>query len=168
MANKVTTKPNQTLLASESVEPKSNLKLVETYTVSADDRVKCPRGAVQNRPPQHKYSFQTSSFLETIALYEGTQKNDFYLTFMMVYLKTNSRKVYEYQGNKNTPSHYRSIVEADLKKLGALEVLKHLNIDEKSAVEMGIPLPSPGALYNELVKGSKANPTAYPAADRIY
>jgi hypothetical protein len=166
MVTQVATKPNQTKVASESVEPK--LKLVETYSISANDRVKSPRGAIQNRPPQHKYTFQTSSFLETISLYKGTQKNEYYLTFMMVYQKTNERKVYEYEGNKNTPAHYRLLVEADLKKLGALEVLKHLNIDEKSAVEMGIPLPSPGALYNALVKGSKANPTDYSAADRIH
>jgi hypothetical protein len=75
MANRVATRPNQTKVASESVEPTFN-----DYTVPGEHFTRGKRGAKVLRKPSIQYKFQASSLLGEISYF----KKMVHLQFMVM------------------------------------------------------------------------------------
>jgi hypothetical protein len=135
MANRVATRPNQTKVASESVEPTFN-----DYTVPGEHFTRGKRGAKVLRKPSIQYKFQASSLLGEISYFKD-QNTDFCYMTILFPDEDGSFAIYGYDGNSETLFHVNEIIKADQQKKLIMDKGQHL-----------VTNPSPGSLYNAHIK----------------
>jgi hypothetical protein len=135
MVNKVATKPSQTLLASESVEP-----TFQDCVIPGEHFTQGTRGSRVLRKPSIQYKFQASSMLGEISYFKD-QNTDFCAMRILFRNEDGSFAIYEYEGNSETLFHVTELIKADQQK--------KLIMDKG---QKPVSNPSPGSLYNAYIK----------------